>query len=631
MNKDTFFSIITPTYNRAALLSRAIKSVLNQKYKNFELIIVDDGSTDNTEEIVKRFSQSDSRVIYLKKKHEERSIARNWGVKNAKGDYIGFLDSDDTLYPHHLSVAEKVISDLNNPEIFHLGYDYKNENDEIINAVSLIEEDIYSRLLKGNFMSCNGVFIRKDIALAFPFIEDADFSIMEDWALWLKIGLRYPIKHIPEITSTVYEHKKRSVLVATKDRLLLNRNLFIKYVFSDIEFSNKLIKYKKRLQALTYTYIALHLSLNKKYIFFSLKILTKAIYNDFSTLFHRRFYAALKHLIIPASLDIDLRKLFFISLYYTGLGHLIMSYQKMNYKIPILVFHRISPYTDDFWNPISPEQFKFLVDFLANKYTFISLGELLNNEKGKLRNCCAVTFDDAFEDFFQFAVPIITQTKIPISMFVPVDCVNKKTLVWTSQLDNCFKYTKKKEIILTINNKQKHFSLQTRKQRIKTAFQVQKLLLELPNEQFKDYLEKIIHELGENEDPYINIMSWEEIIRTSSVINYQSHSMTHAAFSKIEDETALNYEIIESKNMLAKNLNNPIEYIAFPMGDYSGISIDIIKKHYQAAFASNNDLVDLKKIGDASYKYIIPRFNVDDKNPFELFFRINGFHRFFGR
>jgi glycosyltransferase involved in cell wall biosynthesis len=91
--KSPFFSIILPTYNRASFISKAIESVIDQLYNKWELIILDDGSTDNTKEIVLSFN--DDRIRYIYQENKERSAARNNGIRNAKGEYICFLDSDD--------------------------------------------------------------------------------------------------------------------------------------------------------------------------------------------------------------------------------------------------------------------------------------------------------------------------------------------------------------------------------------------------------------------------------------------------------------------------------------------------------------------------------------------------------
>src|SRR5258708_37950971 len=112
-----FFSVIIPTYNRAPLIKATVLSVLKQHFEDFEIILVDDGSTDDTEDIVNNLNEP--RVMYLKKENEERGAARNAGVKIAKGKYITFLDSDDRFYPEHLAEAHKFIIDQNYPAIFH--------------------------------------------------------------------------------------------------------------------------------------------------------------------------------------------------------------------------------------------------------------------------------------------------------------------------------------------------------------------------------------------------------------------------------------------------------------------------------------------------------------------------------
>lgn len=94
-------SIIMPSYNTASYIELTIKSVLKQTYKNWELLIVDDCSTDNTDEVIKKFS--DKRIIYMKnKKNSGAAISRNRALKRAKGKWIAFLDSDDLWYPTKL-------------------------------------------------------------------------------------------------------------------------------------------------------------------------------------------------------------------------------------------------------------------------------------------------------------------------------------------------------------------------------------------------------------------------------------------------------------------------------------------------------------------------------------------------
>lgn len=101
--KTPFFSIITPTYNRGYIISKAIESVLNQKFDNWEMIIIDDGSTDNTEEVVKKYQQNSEKIKYIKlEKNMGPNVARNLGSERASGEWLVFLDSDDQLTPDAL-------------------------------------------------------------------------------------------------------------------------------------------------------------------------------------------------------------------------------------------------------------------------------------------------------------------------------------------------------------------------------------------------------------------------------------------------------------------------------------------------------------------------------------------------
>lgn len=108
MGSNPLFTIVIPTHNRAKLLAIAIQSVIDQQCSDWEIQIVDDGSTDNTKEVVHSFKQSN--IHYHFQNHQERSTARNKGIEQAKGTYICFLDDDDYFLSHHLSVLQKSIA-----------------------------------------------------------------------------------------------------------------------------------------------------------------------------------------------------------------------------------------------------------------------------------------------------------------------------------------------------------------------------------------------------------------------------------------------------------------------------------------------------------------------------------------
>ena len=109
-------SVIIPTYNREEFITETIKSVLNQTYKDFEIIVVDDGSTDNTKQKLEPFK---SKIKLIEQKNSERAVARNNGVKSSSGEYIAFLDSDDLWIKNKL---ENQVNFLDEKKDFILTY-----------------------------------------------------------------------------------------------------------------------------------------------------------------------------------------------------------------------------------------------------------------------------------------------------------------------------------------------------------------------------------------------------------------------------------------------------------------------------------------------------------------------------
>ncbi|MBE7639219.1 glycosyltransferase [Salegentibacter sp. BLCTC] len=148
-------SIITPTYNRAHLLPRMIKSVLNQSFQDWELIIMDDGSTDDTETVVKTFG--DPRISYHFTENSGAADKRNKGVEFAKGDYVTLLDSDDEAKPHWLLKINKKI--INGAQVVCCGMERYNEKEELIEKRLPFKYSSLYQNIEGYFLS--GTFLLK--------------------------------------------------------------------------------------------------------------------------------------------------------------------------------------------------------------------------------------------------------------------------------------------------------------------------------------------------------------------------------------------------------------------------------------------------------------------------------------
>jgi glycosyltransferase involved in cell wall biosynthesis len=293
---NILFSIIVPTYNREKFIVRTIQSVLSQTYTNFELIIVDDGSTDNTEKFVGNVK--DKRIKFFKKENEERGAARNYGTNKAKGDYITFLDSDDLLYSKYLEEANLFIASNNAINIFHQLFEVTNILGKVIHSANYSNNNVFKSLIKkGNFMACQGMFLQKDFAKSNLFIEDRNLAGSEDYELWLRISTITKIIINPVITSALLQHLERSVVNININNLIKRKELMLHYLFSNKLINSKLLKYKRILKTGAYSYISLHIALSKQSKKTALKYLFKAIKLSPIFIFKRRFFAIIKHLI----------------------------------------------------------------------------------------------------------------------------------------------------------------------------------------------------------------------------------------------------------------------------------------------------------------------------------------------
>jgi glycosyltransferase involved in cell wall biosynthesis len=228
------FSIILPTFNRSKFVGTAIQSVVDQSFKNFELIVVDDGSTDNTREIVNGFR--DHRIKYFFKTNEERSIARNYGIERSSGLYINFLDSDDFFLPHHLQTAFENLREREFPELLHLNYKTQNSLGIMHSDRDFPEHDVNQRLIFENFLNGACFFIKRDIFEDLSFITSTEASFSEDWYLWLRLAARFPIHTKNNITVVLREHDERSLRTANPVKVERSVVLVIEELKKDVVF-----------------------------------------------------------------------------------------------------------------------------------------------------------------------------------------------------------------------------------------------------------------------------------------------------------------------------------------------------------------------------------------------------------
>jgi glycosyltransferase involved in cell wall biosynthesis len=295
------FSIIIPTYNRANLIVDTLDSILNQIFKDFEVIIIDDGSTDDTREIVESYIYDNGlkNWYYFYKINKERGAARNFGIEKAKGQWITFLDSDDIFYNNHLSIASEFIFKNGEITVFHSAYEFRNQKHKLIRKVNYPKNgNINDAVLKGNLLSCFGIFIKKEVIHELKFNEERNLSGSEDWLLWLKIAARYKIDFQSKISGCMIQHDERSVLNFSEDKLLSRCNLLVNKLYEDKIFIEKFgEKAIRKIYAHMLTYSALHVLLsNKKKS--AMKLFFKGLKYSTSEFFKMRTLAIFKYLLL---------------------------------------------------------------------------------------------------------------------------------------------------------------------------------------------------------------------------------------------------------------------------------------------------------------------------------------------
>lgn len=212
---EPLISVVMPTYNYGHLIEESITSVLNQTHQNVELIVVDDGSTDNTEATVKELAAKDDRIVYIKISNSKNPTARNTGFLAAKGDYIATIDSDDLWPREKLDHQLKVLKD--NPDAIVLGnvrrfYVDKNgaiqwtttthlpslSGDYVHNVMSMAT----NQMVHFNTLLARAEIIKKE-GLWDPLVVTA-----HDWENWIRLAKKYSFVHLDEILQFYRKHEK---------------------------------------------------------------------------------------------------------------------------------------------------------------------------------------------------------------------------------------------------------------------------------------------------------------------------------------------------------------------------------------------------------------------------------------
>lgn len=249
---NTAVSIIMPAYNAENFISESIESVIGQTYANWELIIVDDGSTDNTRNVVHRYINRDTRIHYFFQENARQAKARNTGIKNSKGDIIAFLDADDLWLPQKLELSLKEFYNGEQDVLFTDAYIFNNstqlsdyENLPNINIVAKTyhgDEGLNAFLYENRIPILTAIVTRESILNVNCFREENKGGT-EDYELWLNLLANNHIIRGTDLKLSLYRIHSNSTTATN------NMDINVIKMFSRFftEYPNLKSKYKKQI------------------------------------------------------------------------------------------------------------------------------------------------------------------------------------------------------------------------------------------------------------------------------------------------------------------------------------------------------------------------------------------------
>ena len=258
MSEYPFFSVVIPTYNRAALIPATLESVFSQTYPHYEVIVVDDCSTDNTDEVMQSYVTAGKVHYFKNERNSERAHSRNVGLEAARGDFATLLDSDDFMYPSNLADAAEFA--LANPAIkcFHNLYEFVDADRKVLRQFPLAPlKNQLREIAMGNFMACVGDFMHREIYKNYKFDTFLPLSGSEDWDFWLRVLADHKVGRIEKVNNGVLQHGGRSVNHQNINTLRIGLEHVCDKIAGDPHLAEVYGPYLTRIRSNSYLYLAI--------------------------------------------------------------------------------------------------------------------------------------------------------------------------------------------------------------------------------------------------------------------------------------------------------------------------------------------------------------------------------------
>jgi glycosyltransferase involved in cell wall biosynthesis len=290
------FSVVIPTYNRARLLPKTLDSVFAQRYPHYEVLVVDNCSTDDTEAVLAPLVQAGKLRYIRHDRNYERARSRNTGMREAKGDFLTFLDSDDLMYPDNLADAAAYAQSNPGARFFHNLYELVDAGGKRLHSYQFPDiGDARRAIMEGNFLSCIGVFLHRELYgdPAIRFDEDRALTGSEDWHFWMRVIARQAPGRIPRINNAIVHHAGRTVVAVDLKAVRQRLDLVAAKVEAEPVMRAAYAPYLDRLHLGSLVYLA-SVANSAHHFKAALLLLLEAVKADYRVLFWQRFFRVLR-------------------------------------------------------------------------------------------------------------------------------------------------------------------------------------------------------------------------------------------------------------------------------------------------------------------------------------------------
>ena len=596
LEQESLVSVVIASYNMGHYLPQAVESICGGTYKNIEVIIIDDGSTDDTEQLIQG-CLSDSRVKYIRKSNQGQPKAKNSGLKEARGEFIAFCDADDLWEPNKLELQIPQFSDATVGVVYSDNSHIDEANNRYSRPSSLVRHsgNVTKQLLIKNFVPFGTAVIRHK-CLEKNGLFDEQFKMGIDWDLWLRYSLDWEFVFVPMPT---YVYREWSGQMSSNFRGRYRHAFAILKNFEE-NFGHRLDRRDVR-KAWADNYIGRARTYAEKEGLFLQPIKDAVVGLSLDTTNVAGWKFLIKVLLRWPAVMPKRKSWLMKVMEIMGVFSSVRYVLRMQPRI--LMYHRVIeiPHIQG----VTSACFEQQMAYIAKKYRVVPIDQLVKEMAGgQLKpNTLAITFDDGHCDFYSNAWPILKKYKLPATLYVTTDFIDKKQWMWPDLL---------KYILLRVQHKKFTVDglgvIDVYGQGVfETWNKISNHLLELSASQREKLMHSLV-EAGEIQIPKspeypFSPVSWEQLQEMKAEgLDIGSHSITHPILATINADQ-IEKELGSSAQRIKEMTGGLPKGICYPNGRIQDI---------------NDQVVSVAKRIGYTYGLLALNYGFSEKSPYRL-------------